>query len=187
MDRIRAACRRSGRTMVMDLYAAAVWEASGREPLREACGQIRVFLPHWQRRRIIEAQAFERLDAVRDARIYPEEMVERASDLVFATRTSALSELENTGVLLDADVVWSMWDGYLMDPSMEPTMRTLRRNGALLHFAHTSGHASPDDICDFVRRLDARRVVPIHTTSPAACAASFPNAELHDDGEWWAG
>ena len=123
MDRIRAACRRSGRTMVMDLYAAAVWEASGREPLREARGQIRVFLPHWQRRRIIEAQAFERLDAVRDARIYPEEMVERASDLVFATRTSALSELENTGVLLDSDVIWSMWEGYLKDPSMEPTMR----------------------------------------------------------------
>jgi ribonuclease J len=114
-------------------------------------------------------------------------MVERASDLVLATRTSALSELENTGVLLDADVVWSMWDGYLMDPSMEPTMRTLRRNGALLHFAHTSGHATPDDICDFVRRLDARRVVPIHTASPGACAAFFANSELHDDGEWWAG
>ena len=186
MDRIRAACRRSGRTMVLDLYAAAVWEASGREPLREARGQIRVYLPHWQRRRIIEARAFDRLDAVRAERIYPEEMLERAPELVFVTRTSALSELENTGVLLDADVVWSMWAGYLNDPSMEPALRILRRNGALLHFAHTSGHATPDDICDFVRRLDARRVVPIHTASPAACAASFPNAEVHDDGEWWA-
>lgn len=28
--------------------------------------------------------------------------------LMFATRASALPELENTGVLLDADVVWSM-------------------------------------------------------------------------------
>jgi ribonuclease J len=186
MDRVRAACRRSGRTMVMDLYAAAMWEASGREPVREACDQIRVFLPHWQRRRIIEAQAFERLEAVRDARIYPEEMSERASELVFATRTSTLSELENTGVLLDADAVWSMWDGYLRDPSTEPTMRILQRNGVLLHFAHSSGHASPEDICDLVRRLDARRVVPIHTAAPAACGASFPNAELHDDGEWWA-
>jgi ribonuclease J len=187
MDRVRAACRRSGRTMVMDLYAAAMWEASGREPLREACGQIRVFLPHWQRRRIIEAQAFERLEAVRDVRIYREEILDRSSELAFVTRTSALSELENTGVLLDADAIWSMWAGYLSDSSMEPSMRILRRNGALLHFAHTSGHASADDICDLVRRLDARRVVPIHTASPAACAASFPNAELHDDGEWWAG
>ena len=99
--------------MVMDLYAAAMWEASGREPVREARGQIRIFLPHWQRRRIIEAEAFERLDAVRDARIYREELLERASELVIVARTSALSELENTGVLLDADAVWSMWPGYL--------------------------------------------------------------------------
>ena len=186
MDRVRQACRRTGRTLVMDLYGAAVWEASGREPLREAGGQIRVFLPHWQRRRIIEAEAFDRLDAVRDLRIYPEEMLSRASELVFATRSSALSELENYGVLLDSDAIWSMWAGYLGEPWNDPTTRILRRNGALLHFAHTSGHAAADDICDLVRRLDARRVVPIHTAAPAACAATFRNAELHADGEWWA-
>jgi len=185
LDRIRAACRRSGRTMVMDLYGAALWEASGREPLREARGQIRVFLPRWQRRRMIESDDFRRLNAVRSARIYPEELSERGSDLVLVVRTSALSELENTGVLLDAHAVWSMWPGYLENESMEHDLRILRRNGVLLHHIHTSGHASAEDLQALVRRLDARQVVPIHTGAPAKCAGAYPRAVLREDGEWW--
>src|SRR4051812_13899929 len=56
LDRLYAACRRTGRSMVLDLYAATIWEASGRPPVREAAGTIRVHVPRWQRRRIIEAE-----------------------------------------------------------------------------------------------------------------------------------
>lgn len=185
LDRIRAACCRSGRTMVMDLYGAAIWEAARREPLREARGTIRVYLPHWQRRRIIESQAFERLDALREQRIYADELRDRASELALVVRTSALSELENTGVLLDADAAWSMWPGYLREESMQPSLRILRRNGVPLHHIHTSGHATADDLRAFAHRLDAHQVVPIHTSSPQVCAWSFPRVTLRQDGEWW--
>lgn len=119
------------------------------------------------------------------ARIYKEELSARAAELVVATRTSALSELENTGVLLDADAVWSMWPGYLRDESAEQSLRIFRRNGVLLHQIHTSGHASAEDICELVGRLGARQVVPIHTSSPRACALAYDRAVLQNDGEWW--
>ena len=60
--------------------------------------------------------------------------------------------IEATGVLLDADAVWSMWPGYL-SAGADPTLRILRRNGVKLHHIHTSGHATAEDICDLVRRL----------------------------------
>src|SRR3954447_3940662 len=55
----RAACR-AGRTLVLDLYAATLWQAAGR-PL----GDIRVLVSNSQRHRVICEQAFNRLDAIR--------------------------------------------------------------------------------------------------------------------------
>ncbi|MBA3326881.1 MAG: hypothetical protein H0T43_01080 [Solirubrobacterales bacterium] len=180
LDSLQRAAHAAGREFVLDLYAASLWIASGRP--RDA---IRVFATRPQRRRIYETEAFERTRAVRDLRIFPEEIAERPEELVLCLRTSAVHEIEDTGVLLDADVIWSMWEGYLQGESMASTRQVLRRNGARVSFIHTSGHATATDLEAFVRRVDAREVVPIHTRSPHICAGTFPGARLRTDGEWW--
>jgi len=142
IDTIIRAARRTGRTAVLDLYGASMWTATGRPWPCEA----RVRLARWQRRRILESQSFDRTRAVRHQRIYDEDLVRRAEQLVIVSRTSSLDELENLGVLVDADAVWSMWSGYLSLPSTRPALRILRRNGVALHEAHASGHARPRDL-----------------------------------------
>jgi ribonuclease J len=181
MDTLQRAATLAGRELVLDLYAASLWLASGRPR-----DQIRVYVAKSHRHRIIEAGAFERLRAVCDLRVFPEDLVQRANELVIALRTSALRELEDLGLLLDADVIWSMWSGYLAGDAMVEAMRLMRRNGALVHCIHTSGHATAADIEGLVLRLDAQQVVPVHTHSPHICAATLPNVRLRRDGEWWA-
>jgi ribonuclease J len=180
LDTLQRAATRAGRELVLDLYAASLWLGSGRPR-----DQIRVYVTKSQRRRIIEAEAFERLRFVRDLRVFPEDLVERANELMLALRTSALRELEDLGLLLDADVIWSMWSGYLAGDAMVEPMRQLRRNGVLVHCIHTSGHAKAADIERLVLRLGARQVVPVHTRSAHVFARTLPGVVLRRDGEWW--
>lgn len=177
IDSIVRAARRAGRTPVLDLYGATMWTATGRAWPCEA----RVRLPRWQKWRIVESREFHRTRAVRHQRIFDEELIRRAQDLVILARTSTLEELETLGVLLDADAVWSMWPGYI-DHHVE---RLLRRNGVALHTVHASGHACPEDLQRLVRAVDPSRVVPVHTDSPWAMRDVVGPTELHIDGEWW--
>lgn len=180
VDTIVRAARRTGRTVVLDLYAS-MWTATGRSWPCEA----RVRLARWQRRRIAESQSFDRTRAVRRRRIYDEDLVRRAEHLVIVSRTSSLDELENLGVLVDADAVWSMWSGYLSLPSTRPALRILRRNGVLLHEAHASGHACPRDLRRLVEAVRPDRVVPVHTACPENMAQVSGATEVHADGDWW--
>lgn len=53
------AAKRSGREFVMDLYAATVAAATGRDTVPQAhWDDVRVYLPNSQRRRVIDSQAF---------------------------------------------------------------------------------------------------------------------------------
>lgn len=181
VETLLTAARRAGRVPVLDLYGATLWSVSGRPwPLG-----ARIRLSRSQRWRVIEAGAFERTSAIRTRRIYDEELVRRAGEVVLLARTSALDELETAGALIDADAVWSMWPGYLRFPSMESALRILRRNGVAVHTAHSSGHASPGDLRRVAQAVRPERVVPIHTACPEAMAGVVGAAEPHEDGEWW--
>ncbi len=68
------AAKRSGRIFVMDLYAASIAAATKRPTIPQAGWEgVRVYVPHSQRRRVIEHEAFDRIDAVRARRISPAE------------------------------------------------------------------------------------------------------------------
>ncbi|MBI1960332.1 MAG: hypothetical protein HYU42_11595 [Candidatus Rokubacteria bacterium] len=66
----------------MDLYATAITAATGRDTIPQAdWDRVRVYLPRSQKHRIIKEQAFERTDAVKAKRIFPEELRRLAAGL----------------------------------------------------------------------------------------------------------
>ena len=76
------AALRSERIFVMDLYATAITAATGRDTIPQAdWDRVRVSLPRSQKHRIIKEQAFERPDAVKAKRIFPEELRRLAAGL----------------------------------------------------------------------------------------------------------
>src|SRR5713101_1358678 len=151
---IYRACVRSGRDLVVDLYTAAIAVATGRETIPKADWErVRVYLPRSQRARVIREQAFDRTDAVKADRIYPEELVTRRGELVMLFRTSMSRELEEIGCLEGARAIWSMWPGYLREESGEQLRAWLDRLGIPMVIHHASGHAFIPDLQRLVRTL----------------------------------
>ena len=75
------AAKRAGRAFVYDLYAASVARATARPGTipQPEWPEVRVYLPRAQRQKVIATREFERVDEVRQARIYPDELTrERA-------------------------------------------------------------------------------------------------------------
>src|SRR5882724_40483 len=183
---IYRACLRSGRDLVIDLYTEAIAAATGRDTIPRAdWDRVRVYLPRSQKARVVREQAFDRTEAVKPHRIYPEELAARRSELVMLFRGSMSRELEEIGCLEEACCIWSMWPGYLREPSGERLRAGLEQLGIPMVIHHASGHAFIPDLQRLVRALAPRRVVPIHTFAGDRFAEFFPRVERQADGVWW--
>ena len=174
------------RELVVDLYAATIAEATGRESIpKPGFDKFRVFVPQSQGGRVKRAGAFHRTQAVKPCRIFPEEFRPRRSKLVMLFRESMIGEVERAGCLDDALLVWSLWSGYLQD-SGGALNEFLAGNDVPLQLHHTSGHASVADLQRLVAAIKPARVVPIHTFAPERFGAFFAGVDPRDDGTWWA-
>ncbi|MBK9032257.1 MAG: MBL fold metallo-hydrolase [Myxococcales bacterium] len=180
------AALRTGRDLIIDLYTAAIAAATGLASIPQAgWPRVRVFLPNAQKAKVLRHRAFARTDAVRDRRIYADELRDRRDQLVMTFRASMANELAATGCLDDAVAVWSMWPGYLREPSGVALEATFEAHGIPMHIHHASGHAFIPDLQRLVGAIAPERVVPIHSFAGDRFAAFFPRVAQQADGAWW--
>lgn len=174
------------RQLGLDPYVQAVVEATGRDDLPRA-GHPRTFLyaPQSQRVRIKEAKEFERVDAHRRHRLYPNDLNAHRSELVLTFRPSMARELERADCLEGARLVWSMWPGYLEEERTRPFLEFLDRHDIELTVVHASGHAAVADLQRLAEGLAPKRIVPIHTAAPERFPDLFARVDPHADGHWW--
>jgi ribonuclease J len=180
------AARRAGRELVLDLYAASVATATGRSTIPQpGFDGLRVYVPQRQRVLVKETGEFERVERIRSCRIYAEDLAADPARYTLLFRHSIGEELLNAGVLRSATAVWMMWPGYLKQNRGLALRKWLSENGIEMTVLHASGHATPADLERIAKAIDARRVVPIHTSAPERYDEHFSNVEAHSDGEWW--
>ncbi|WP_444663613.1 MBL fold metallo-hydrolase [Cellulomonas sp. CW35] len=182
------AARRAGRTLLVDLYGVAVARATGRSTIPQpGFPAFGVWVPRRQRVLVKERAEFERIAEVRSIRVFPEGLAERPGGYVVFTSSSSVAELVHCSALTrHGVVVWSMWSGYLQEPSGVRLRDLLAGAGVPMVEHHTSGHASVTDLKRLVDAVKPGRVVPIHTDAADAFGEYFPRANVHEDGEWWA-
>ena len=180
------ASRRAGRILVTDLYTASVVHAVGRDTLPQpGFDDYRVYVPNRQRVLVKTRAEFDRMNLVRGVRVFPECLYEHRSSITLLQTSSAVAELLRRGVLGGGVVVWSMWPGYLRDPSGTRLRASLEAADVPLVLDHASGHASVPDLQRLVTALNPSAVVPIHTEGAQHYAELFGGVETRDDGEWW--
>jgi len=180
------ACKKSGRQLILDMYTAHVMRATGNRNIPQAHWEgVRVFLPYFQKRRIVKRRAFEVSELYRDARIYPEDLVAAAPRSVMLFRPSMIEDLERASCLEGARVVYSLWDGYLERDEQQHFLRWLDQRGLPMDMVHTSGHAGAADLRRLASAVKATRLVPIHTERCELYNALFNNVTVEDDGSWW--
>jgi ribonuclease J len=183
---IYRATRRSGRTLVLDLYGASVAAATGNSSIPQASWDgVRVYVPQAQRIRVKESGEFTRVQEIAASRIYGEELAANPERYVLLFRESMARELGRANCLDGAVAVWSMWVGYLSRPAGLRLREFLAARGVPLVIHHASGHATSADLLRLAAAVKARRVVPIHTPAPQGFLSLVENAEIRKDGEWW--
>lgn len=180
------ACKRTGRTLIIDLYTAAILEATGNASIPQSDWPgVALFTPERQRRQIVRMQAFDLLKRHASNRIYPEALPGLASQAVLLFRPLHINDLDAAGVLGQARFIYSQWPDYLQEDASQKWLNWLAGAGIEPAYVHTSGHASPADLQRFARALSPRQLVPIHSFVPEKYPDQFTNVRFREDGEWW--
>ncbi len=181
------AARRSGRVLLLDLYGVAVAMATGRPTIPQpGFDGLGVFVPQRQRVLVKESGQFGRTVSVRTIRVFPEQLAAHPERHALYGSSSTIRELVGAGALTAAGtVVWSMWSGYLRDPSGRRLQAMLDEHCIRLVEHHASGHATVADLQRLVQAVNPAVVVPIHTDGLDRFADLFQNVQIHVDDEWW--
>ena len=114
------ACKRANRTLVIDLYTAAILEATGNAHIPQSFWPgVALFTPQRQRRQIVGLQAFELLKRHAVQRIYQDALSQppQAPSRCFVP---CMEDLQAAGVLAGARFIYSQWSGYLQEASSRP-------------------------------------------------------------------
>lgn len=178
--------KKTGRTLVIDLYTAAILEATGSPAIPKSDWKdVALYIPNAQRLQIKRHGWFDLLKAHSARRIYPEDLKALMPKAMILFRPLLMRDLAKTNGLTDARFIYSQWQGYLERGSYDSTQHWLQRHGIELEHLHTSGHASPTDLKRFAKAMAPKALVPIHSFAPLAYSTHFDNVVVHADGEWW--
>jgi ribonuclease J len=180
------ASKRTGRTLVTDLYTATVAHEIARPTIPQpGFPDYKVYIPNRQRVLVKQSGEFDRLELIRSCRVFPEWLLANRPKVTLLMPSSTVPELLRANLLRDGVVIWSLWPGYLNEPSGAWMRRTLEAAGVPLVLDHASGHASVADLQLLATALRPGKVVPIHTEAGDRFDEYFADVQAHRDGEWW--
>ncbi len=182
------ACKRTGRTLVLDLYAAEVLAATANPNIPQAgWPNTAIYVPEYQRRHIRRIARFDLIERYKPHRIYRAALAPMARRAVMLFRPAMVADIDlMPGAWTNARTIWSQWDGYLTTPVNVEFRAKLAGRGVPLESIHTSGHASIMDLKRLAEALAPDALVPVHTFEGDRYSALFgANVCRRADGEWW--
>ena len=180
------ACKRTGKTLIIDLYTAVILEATGNKKIPQSdWPKIALYIPQSQRVQIKNNQWFDLLKKHSKNRVFLDNLKEISTKYVLLFRPLHMRNLEKAKLLNEAVYVYSQWEGYRERNTYADLRKWLAKYNIPDVNIHTSGHASIDDLKRFAEAMKPSKIVPIHTFMPEKYSEIFSNVELHADGEYW--
>jgi ribonuclease J len=183
---IYRACKRTERTLLLDIYAMEILRATGNTNLPEpGWPNLSVYVPEYQRRQIKRTGRFDLLEPYKKVRIYREHIAEIGDKAVMLFRPAMMKDVVAAGLWSNARAIWSQWVGYLSDGPGARLKSDLLKLGVPFETIHTSGHASIADLKRLANAINATRLIPIHTFEGDSFQKYFSKVTRRNDGEWW--
>ncbi len=180
------ACKRTGRTLIIDPYTALILKATGNKSIPQSdWKEIRVYIPHFQRVKIKKDKLFDLILPMKSDRIYKEELVDSAKKYVMLFRESMIKDIDFMGLKEEIEILYSMWSGYLKDGNSERLLAWKEKNNISLEHFHTSGHADIPTLKQLAKALNPTTIIPIHTFEKSKFPELFKNVEIKEDNEPW--
>ncbi|QWG18829.1 MBL fold metallo-hydrolase [Bradyrhizobium sediminis] len=185
---IYRAAKRTGRTLIVDAYAAEILKATDQDSIPKPVvgwSNLAVFIPQGQRVQLVKKNIASIVDSYRGFRLWPEQLAEYAPGSVMLFRGWMMRDLDRAEALAGASVFWSQWDGYLGAGTPGAALQAdCESRGIPFEVIHTSGHASPGDLKRLAAAVAPKRLIPIHTFEREKFPSLFENVTLIDDKQW---
>lgn len=186
------ACRHAGKTLVLDIYTAWVLEklklVSHNIPAME-WDQIKIKLSYSQHEKLKDNPDFfgDFRKRVYQHRISKEEMLANPADYLYFGKMSHFRTINFYKEIKPVNVIYSQWLGYLSckdeDYYGAEAMAGYRRDPQVnFVYAHTSGHATVEDLKMFAEALNPKMLVPVHTEHGGQYNKLFQHVEIIEDG-----
>jgi len=181
------ACKKAGKTLVIDLYTAAILEATGNPNLPQSdWSGVSLFIPYKQGVQVDNNEWINSLSRKhKKNQISIKRLKKIAEKSVLLFRFIHAKDLEKNDLLSNATFIYSLWEGYWEEDSNSYLRDLLAKYNIPKVSIHTSGHAGISDLKRFAEAIMPQRIVPIHTFEPDKYKDLFENVELHADGEYW--
>ncbi len=109
-----------------------------------------------------------------------------ANDFTMLVKTSMLKDikmLKEKGVITNACLIYSMWEGYLEKKSFKDFIDGIKDLGISFKIIHTSGHGDNTARKIVNEITKPKKVIPIHTENKEIAKEVFKNAIILDDNE----
>ena len=180
------AAKRCDRMFIIDFYTAEILEILNEyAKLPNATWPgIRICYPQFLARQF-EKNGFENiLSRHRKNGIKWTRISENRNKMVMLVRPGFMADLKRFVDLNHATWIYSMWLGYFeRSKSLQKLKSFFLEQGVRYKYLHTSGHASLNDLKDFVRKLSPKMTIPIHSFHPEQFHDLFENVKMVADGE----
>jgi len=195
IDRIVSAyraCKRAQKTLVIDIYTAWVLEqlklVSGSVPAME-WDLVKVYASHSQHEKLKNHPEFfgDFRKRLYQHRIRKEELQANPAGYLFFGKMSHFKIIDIYKENMPVNVIYSQWLGYLSNSNDEyygaEAMAAYRSDPQVnFVYAHTSGHATVEDLKSFAEALKPKKLVPIHTECSMKYGEIFQNVDVIEDG-----
>jgi len=196
IDRIVSAfraCKRSSKTLVIDIYTAWVLEqiklVSGNVPSME-WELVKVYASYNQDKVLKENPEFFGVfrSRIYKYRVHKEELLANPGNYLFFGKMSHYRNINLYKKVVPVNVIYSQWLGYLSYSSKDyfgAQEIAAYRNDPQVNFiyAHTSGHATVEDLKRFAGTLKPKMLVPVHTELSAEFHNRFNDVYLLTNGK----
>ena len=175
---------RSGRTFVADAYTAFVMHLVHKEinlpdPKSDDCMKI-YFNQHFERRGVQKTK-----DMFVNNQIDLADILAEPTKHVLCFRPSNLRLDFKEELPARSRVLYSYWHGYLEKPNWLAVDKQVKRAEGDFISAHTSGHIYVEDIVRFIKGVNSKSVIPIHTFEASEFVNRFSSAiVLNDDDQY---
>lgn len=184
---IYKACIKTGKIFVVDVYVAKILKELSKFakipfPSKQF-KNLKVMFPSVQSKRLTNKGHEKILYQFKNHKITKEEISNQADKIVMIVRPSMRVELENIKEIDGGNLIYSMWEGYLLKSETKKFMTYLTNRNFTTYKIHTSGHADIETLKEFADSINPKTIIPIHTFNKQDYKTIFtqPIVEIDDN------
>lgn len=176
--------KRNNKLFVMDFYSANILSILRKTIPHPSLSfpEIRVFYPTRLSQKTAREGHRDLMLKFGKYKITKQEINEKGKDIMMLVRSSMLNDLRYIDVK-NGLFIYSMWEGYLKEKSMQPMLDFIKDNKMQFKSMHTSGHAFVSTLHKVIDIINPKVTIPIHSFYPEEYKQISSNIKILTDGE----